>query len=90
MLSLFKEKLEKVEQTEEETEQGRKNQLHFFLADIVVVINKLNSVIRFDLDEVVINNILQIECKAKVFEIYGRILTTYKQLTVKEFKHLCL
>jgi hypothetical protein len=57
---------------------------------MLVVLNKINSIIRLELDETVINNILQIDCKEKVFDIFGRILVTYKQLNVKEFKHLCL
>lgn len=61
-----------------------------FLTEMLVVLNKINSVMRLELDEVVISNILQIDCKPKVFEVFARILMTYPQLNVKEFKHLCL
>lgn len=42
------------------------------------------------MDEVVISNMIGLPCKQKVFDIYARILSTYKQLNPKELKNLCL
>lgn len=45
---------------------------------------------RLDIDEVVINNMIGIVDKEKVFECYSRVVATYKQLNPKELKGLCL
>lgn len=58
--------------------------------DLKVVLGNVNSIIEVDLDETIVSNVLKIDCKTKVFEIYSRIITTYKQLNIKELKNLCL
>lgn len=51
--------------------------------DLKVVLANINAIIEVDLDETIVCNVLKIDCKPKVFEVYSRIISTYKQLNIK-------
>ena len=57
---------------------------------MTVAMTQVTTVIRLTMDEVVINGICGIVNKDKIFELFNRVVATFKQLNPKELKQLCL
>lgn len=57
---------------------------------MLVVLELLNTVTRIDIDELLIGGLVRMINKPKLFAFFARVIATFKQLTVKEIKVLCL
>lgn len=57
---------------------------------LTIAMTQATTTCRLTMDEVVINALIGIIDKDKVFELYAKTVNTFRQLNPKELKHLCL
>jgi hypothetical protein len=56
----------------------------------MIAMNQAATVSRLDMDETVINGLLGFLNKEKVFELFAKVVATFKQSNPKELKLSCL
>ena len=56
----------------------------------MVAMRQASNMIRYDIDEIVINGMLGIYHKIEIFKLFSRVVATFRQKNPKEVKAICM
>ena len=57
---------------------------------ITIALTQATTIIRLEMDEVVISSLVGVIDKERIFNLFSRVVATFRQLSTKEIKQICL